>query len=469
MNKLFKHQEDTINIAKNQNLAIFHDCGCGKTRTALHIIDWHRQQGHTPALVVCPLSIIEAAWIEDCKKFTPHLDIVSLWSKKPAERTKRLQEQHDIYVCNYETFKYLYNNIVAKQFSVIVVDESSKMKDYNSQITKALLTLAGIQAKKSQFKSNYTIPYRYVLSGTPAPNDESEYWPQIKFITGQGNQVFSDNFYAFRNYFFNSIPITPVARIWKFRKSMREEFMNRMKSITHVVRKEDALDLPEQTHVIRSVKLSDAEIKAYKTLEQDFVLQFEDDYVLAETALVEVMKLRQLTSGFCYTATGEVYQTGTSKLKELQDLLAEIGSHQVIIWANFRQEIELLLKELSGSAALWSGTPDRDAIIRDFQKGRIKYLIANPQSAAHGLTFTNCQYAVYYSLNYSYELQKQSQDRIHRAGQDKPVVYYYLVADGTIDNIIYKAVKNKADLSQMVLQYLKEGKYETQECKTLAV
>jgi len=119
MNKLFKHQEDTINIAKNQNLAIFHDCGCGKTRTALHIIDWHRQQGHTPALVVCPLSIIEAAWIEDCKKFTPHLDIVSLWSKKSAERTKRLQEQHDIYVCNYETFKYLYNNIVAKQFSVI--------------------------------------------------------------------------------------------------------------------------------------------------------------------------------------------------------------------------------------------------------------------------------------------------------------------------------------------------------------
>lgn len=461
--QLFKHQIEAINIAKQQNLAMFHECGCGKTRTALHIIDWHSQQGHTPALVVCPLSIIEAAWITDCKKFTPHLDIISLWSKKPAERIKRLQERHDIYVCNYETFKGLYSDIVKKRFGVIIVDESSKMKDFNSQITKALLSFAGINSRKSQFKSDYIIPHRYVLSGTPAPNDESEYWPQIKFITGTGNKIFHDNFYAFRNYYFYSIPITPVVRIWKFRKQMQQEFMDKMKAVAHVVRKEDALDLPEQTHVIRSVKLSNAEVKAYKTLEKEYVLRLADDYVMAETALTEVMKLRQLTSGFCYTAAGEVYQTGQSKLNELKDLLAEIGNHQVIIWANFQQEIELLLKELTNSAAIWSGTSDRDTVIRDFQRGKVKYLIANPQSAAHGLTFTNCQYAVYYSLNYSYELQKQSQDRIHRAGQTKPCTYYYLIAEKTIDEIIYKAISNKADLSQSILNYLKNEKNEIKE------
>lgn len=469
--KLFKHQLEALNIAKTQNLAMFHDCGCGKTRTALEVINafMANPDKYCQALVVCPLSIIEAAWIEDCKKFTPHLDIVSLWSKKSADRKKRLAEEHDIYVANFETFKLLYNDIVAKRFGIIIVDESSKMKDFSSQTTKALLSFAGINSKKSQFKSDYIIPHRYVLSGTPAPNDMDEYWSQIKFITGAGNDVFNDNFYAFRNYYFYSINITPVNRIYKFRKQMQQEFMDKMKSVAHVVRKEDALDLPEQTHVIRNVKLSDAELKAYNTLENDFILQVENDVVLAETALTEIMKLRQLTSGFCYTMNGETYQTGTSKLNELKDLLTEIGNHQVIIWANFKQEIQLLLNELPNSAAIWSGTPDRDAVIKDFQQGKIKYLIANPQSAAHGLTFVNCQYAVYYSLNYSYELQKQSQDRIHRAGQTKPVTYYYLIADNTIDGVIYKAVGNKADLSTSILNYLKDGKNETRTNKTHAL
>ena len=114
---------------------------------------------------------------------------------------------------------------------------------------------------------------------------------------------------------------------------------------------------------------------------------------------------------------------------------------------------------LGEQCAILSGVASDDEkkdAIEGFQQGRYKYLVANPASGGHGLTFTNCHYMVYYSLNYSYELDKQSQDRIHRIGQKENSTYYYLIADKTIDEVIYKILQRKADLSNEILHFLKE-------------
>jgi SNF2 family DNA or RNA helicase len=452
--KLFKHQNAALARAREGNLALFHDCGTGKTVTALNLIRHWKAKGEGPALVVCPLSIIEAAWKEDCKRFIPELSIVSLWAKDPHTRYKRLAQDKDIYVCNFETFKSLYPAICKKDFKVLIIDESSKMKNPKSQITQAILSLAGIPFRRSKYKTtNKPVPHRYVLSGTPAPNDESEYWAQIKMITGPGNGCFHDNYYAFRSKYFTSIPLGLTGqKMFKFHRAMQGEFMEAMRPVTHIVSKEDALDLPEQTHLVRKVFLSKEERKAYDTMKNDLVLRFKDEMVLSQTALTEAMKLRQLTSGFVY-GENETYRIGKSKFTELDGLLEEIGDHQVIIWANFREEIQILHKRLNAKF-----NKDRDEVIKNFKEGDTKYLIANPASAAHGLTFTNCRYAVYFSLNYSYELQKQSQDRIHRIGQEHSTTYYYLLADKTVDEMIYKTLQRKGDISKLVLDYLKKGK-----------
>ena len=454
---LYVHQRQAIEFAKQYgSFAYFHDCGTGKTCTAINIIKHWKSQGVKPALVVCPLSIIEAAWMEDVKKFAPELKVVNLHCK---DRNKALAQAADIYIVNFEQFKLQFAEIIKKKFGVLVVDESSKMKQHDSQVTRALLSMAGMicRAKTgTKFVSDWIVPYRYVLSGTPAPNCPTEYWSQVKFITGPGNKVFPDNFYSFRGYFCYSIPISPVCKKWKFKNSMQAELMEKMRPVAHVVRKEDAVDLPAQTHEIRKVYLSQAEQKAYDTFKKELVLQFADAQILATSAIVEIMKLRQLTSGFAYTDTG-VAQVGTSKLEELKEVLEEIGGHQVLIWANFHHEIGTLLKELPGSAALWHGTADRQQVVADFKAGRFQYLIANPQSAAHGLTFTNCKYAVYFSLNYSYELHEQSINRIHRIGQKWPVTYYYLVADKSIDEVILKTVQRKQAVSNDILNYLKQN------------
>jgi len=458
---LFSHQRHGLSLGQAGNRAFFWECGTGKTLLALKLIEHWHSQGIGPALVVCPLSIIDSAWLADCQQFTPGLRITSLWAKTPAERRRRLQQYHDVFVVNFEGLKMLYGDIVAKDFGVIVVDESSKMKSPRSQVSKALLSLAGVPFRGSPFKCDRPIPYRYVLSGTPAPNDESEYWAQVKFITGPGHRCFHDNYYVFRAEYFHGVPIGCTGqKIWKFRHAMRELFQAAMAPVAHVVRKADCLDLPEQIHQIRTVRLSRPERQAYDAFEENLVLRFGDQMVLGTTALVETMKLRQLTSGFAYAEDGEVIQVGTAKLTELCSLLDEIGPHQVIIWANFRAEIQQLLQALPGAVALWSGTEDREQVIKVFKSGQAQYLIANPQSAGHGLTFTNCHYAVYYSLSYSYELQKQSEDRIHRIGQSVPCEYFYLLAERTVDEMIHRTVRKKGDLSSATLTYLRRKHHD---------
>jgi len=462
--KLYQHQINAIGRARKGNLGIFHEPGCGKTCTALHIIRHWVAKGCTKILVVCPISIIESAWLEDCATFTPERDIISVWDTKPAERKRKLAEDHEIYVINFDQLKILFNEIVKKEFDVLIIDESSKLKNPNSEISKAVLALSGIHCRGSRYICGKPIPHRYLMSGTPAPNSYQEYWAQAKVITGPGNAVFSDNFYSFRGQYFYSIPLGPVCKKWEFRKEMQQEFMDKLSTIADVVRKQDAVDLPPQTHLIRKVYLSDAEQKAYDTLKKELVLRFGDQQILASNALTEIAKLRQLTSGFAYTDNGFI-QTGTSKLNELKELLEEIGDNQVIIWANFQYEISLLLKELPGSAALWSQTPDCPQVINDFKSDKFKYLIAHPASSAHGLTFTNCCYSVYFSMNYSYELMEQSINRTHRIGQTKPVTYYYLLVPESIDEAIYRAVHKKQKLSNSILNYLKSSKEENTNVK----
>ncbi|RKY10341.1 MAG: hypothetical protein DRP56_01275 [Planctomycetota bacterium] len=470
--QLYKHQQDAVERATDGNLALFHECGTGKTLTALRIIEYWKEKGDRyntanrrnatspsfSALVVCPLSIIEPAWMADAKKFSPSLTVVSLWAKARKKRLAALASDADVYVVNFETFRGMFEEIQAKGFGVLIVDESSKMKSHSSQTTRALLALAGVSSrgKGKKFPIGGIIPHRYVLSGTPAPNDRGEYWAQMNFIAP--NTVFSDNFFAFRSRYFVAKPLGRTGiNLWSFTKDplLATEFSEKMAPCCDVVSKADAVDLPQQIHEIRSVELSKPERTAYETFRRQLALRFANEDILASSALVEVMKARQLTSGFCYGANG-THRVGKSKLTELLALLQEIGNRPVIIWCSFRHEIQSLLDALPHSAALWSGTDDRNEVIGGFQNGTYQYLIANPQSAAHGLTFVNCSYAVYFSLTYSYELAKQSQDRIHRIGQQNKCTYYYLIAKDTIDEVVYAAVREKKKLSEAVLGYLKK-------------
>ena len=124
--------------------------------------------------------------------------------------------------------------------------------------------------------------------------------------------------------------------------------------------------------------------------------------------------------------------------------MEEIVSKPVIVWCHFTHEIESLASKFGG-VALTSNTKNRDSIIRDFKDNKIRLLFTHPKLIGKGLTFTNCTYCIYYSLSFSYEEFKQSQDRIHRIGQTNKCTYVVLQAAGSIEERMYDCVQRKGN------------------------
>ena len=106
-------------------------------------------------------------------------------------------------------------------------------------------------------------------------------------------------------------------------------------------------------------------------------------------------------------------------------------------------------------ASYYGDTPDeeRQRIITEFQDpdSDLQFLVSNVQTGGYGITLTQASNVVYYSNNYDLEKRLQSEDRAHRIGQTNKVTYIDLVAKGTVDEKIVKALRNKLDLAQEVL------------------
>ncbi len=477
MNNLYQHQQEAIDraIDNEGNLALFHSPGLGKTRSALEIYQALRITYHPTKplkmLVVCPKSLINAAWREDVQKFT-QLTFSTIEDK---------QINTDILCLNYEKLQskkhlprlaeWIQNNNV-----LCVLDESSRLKSHKSLTTKILLELAP------------EIRHRLILSGTPAPNSEVEFWAQMRFLN---EDIVPKSFYAFRNIYFHlqrngqlmngkqysSAALRDLFRQgWKYSitADKRTELMLSMNPHIHWVKKEDALDLPEKVDELRYVTLSAPEQKAYNEMRRHLITEIGSAEISVQVMLSKTMKLRQAVGGFMYGLAGETYHLGNSKLNELMDVLEELGDQPVIIWAQFHAEVKKIYGAISmkygeeSVRTLYSETEDKDGNIKAFMQGDIKYIIAHPKSAAHGLTFVNCSTEVFYALDWSYEAYTQAKDRIHRIGQDKKCLYIHLIAEQTIDLKIYEVLQQKATLEDALLGIYKFRKTSQGKSSTIS-
>jgi SNF2 family DNA or RNA helicase len=325
----------------------------------------------------------------------------------------------------------------------LIIDESSKLKNHASQIAKACIEFSDYMQSV------------YLLSGTPAPNSEIEYWAQMRCID---KQIFGDSFYRFANEYFapqkRNIKGRQVVLGYRMLSQKRDDFFNRLSMKTWSLKKEDAIDLPEQVEIMREVELDANEYEAYQTVQDELRLEMESD-TLSVRAEAAVTKLRQLCGGWMYGRQHEPITIGTSKLDALSDLLDEIGTKPIVIWVDFRHDGELIeqmirtrgetVNRLDGST-----TGDTAPIVAAFQAGQTQRLVCHPASVGHGVTLTRSNYAIFYTLPWSAELKKQAMDRIHRKGQTKHCTAYWLVAEGTIEKDIVALINDKEWTSTMI-------------------
>ena len=426
--KLRPYQEQARDfLSSRPHAGLFMDMGLGKTAATLHAL----KDLPKPILLVGPIRVIETVWRQEAAKWGPTEDLTFSTARgAPTERAKALKIGADIYLTNREMLPHI---LPAKKWQTLVVDESSMFKNPSTKGFKILR------------KALAAIPHRYILTGTPTPNSLLDLWSQV-FILDQGLRL-GRSFYAYRQRFFTQTD-------WQGYKfdplpGAREKIMELISDI--VLRIEAKGNLPDREvlHNVVSIPLPPAARKAYREMEQEALTVLSDSEVTASTAAVVSMKLRQLASGFIYDDEREPVEVHTEKIAATLSVIDQTGSPVIVVY-NFRHELAALKKAL----------PDAVEFSLEIQEqwdaGEVPVMFLHPQSGGHGL---NLQYGghtmVIFSGSFSYEHMSQTKARIDRQGQTSPVVFHYLTAKDTIDELLLQVVQAKADDQKTTLDLLK--------------
>jgi SNF2 family DNA or RNA helicase len=458
---------------------------------ALEIMKNKYEKNKTKFLAIVPKPIIKTAWMEDSSKFFPYMKVLPLskniksldyvklyneWNridvtgsyidideemelgikKIPKEKLnfiiKDLKRRAQHFIINMDLFrdKDASEELMKElKFTGIILDESALIKNYDSQSARRMRVLS----KKDQIK------YFYLLSGKPAPNNDAEYFSQMKIID-------PETFHMTRNDFLDEF-----FTLNKFNKPNAKQSKSKMlaKMVSNrslVISKEDCLDLPKATNIVNSVELDTESFKKYASMYQQLVTEIETNLksekrIAVFSNLASVMKLRQIANGFILDENSVPHKIHDAKNKRLEELIDDIGINQIIIWHNFDYELEMIsdtLKRLDKTFVDANGkTRNVDQNIKDFKEGKVDVLIANLRTLKYGVTLNNAHYTIYYSLSYSYEDFYQSQARNHRYGQTEETTYFYILADNTIDFNIYNAVLNKESRNRFFEGLIKDA------------
>ena len=437
----YSHQIDTTNfVIENPRCLITSDPGTGKTRA---VLDAHVSLGGK-TLVLAPLSILEAAWVEDINKFQPDIKHGVAYAKN---REKIFTDPtFEMVITNFEAVNFLQKNLhLLKSFNTIVIDEFTAFKNR--------------EAKRSKNLKNI-IPYfnnRIALSGTPNTNSILDLWHPV-YLIDEGKRL-GQRFYAFR-----SQVCTPrfngFANEWVDKPGIEEIVADRLKDIIIRHALEDCIDLPDNiVHTVYTT-LSPKVAVMYKTLAEESVLYTQQGTINAINAGARVKKLLQLISGGVYDQEGNTQYFHQDRYDLVMGLV-DARAHSLVAF-NWKHERDALIKiaekkKISYELIDGSVPPQkRKDIVARFQAGQAKVLFAHPQSASHGLTLTKATTCIWCSPTYNAEHFQQFNRRIHRAGQTKKTETILITARDTWEESVYDKLNGKLGRMENLLHILSE-------------
>ena len=437
----------------SRGVALLMEMGTGKTLTAIAVAGrLYRDGTVTRMLIVAPLSIL-GVWQEEFRKFADFVYSLTVLNGTGSRKSENLRQIStsglQVAVINYESAWRMEQELAAWDAGLIVCDEGHKIKTHNIAASKCMHRL-GAKAR-----------YRMLLTGTIITNKAIDVFSPYKFLNPA---IFGNSFYAFRNRYFEMTGYgqhTPVLKT-----SRAAELSRRIHSIAFRATKAGCLDLPETTDVVRTVELEPKAQWLYRDMVHDSFIAINGAEVTAANVLTRLLRLSQLTGGFLHSDDSDrsvpVSSAKLSALSDIVDSMAEEGKKLVII-ARFLSEIDAIKKMLEQKAirhSVVSGEiKDRDEQVRRFQADpNTTVFIGQIATAGLGITLTAADTMVFYSLDYSMSNFEQTKARIHRVGQRNPCTYIYLVAAGTVDEKVLKALRDKADLARVLIDNYRAGK-----------
>lgn len=452
-----QHQLTVLEKSVNHpGFAFLIDMGGGKTKVSIDSLGcWFNRGDINRALIIAPNGIYKN-WIKELKEDWPDElpAVIKVWKEKDLIEMglAKGKETLLIFLINVEALATVKGQSAVKKFvdnkTAVILDESTTIKNHKAKRTKNIISLT----RKAQYKR--------ILSGYPTPQNQLDLYSQFEFLDPR--ILNHKSYYSFRNQYaqLEDVYLGPGRPQFKRVVGPRnvEQLQQLIEPYSVRIKKEDCLDLPPKIFMTREVELTDDQRRIYKEIKEDAVSKLsEEQFVTANMAMVQMMRMHQVVCGFAVDETGECVPIKNKRIDATIETLDQTES--CIVWANYRYNIMEITNAIanafgSDSVVSYYGDTkqsDRERAVQSFQQREVRFFVANPSTAGFGLTLTRAANVLYYSNSYNLEHRLQSEDRAHRIGQTRSVSYVDLVCPGTVDEKVIDSLKGKQSIGDRLL------------------
>ena len=380
----FDFQEHIIKKAiKKGRIAVFADTGLGKTLIQLAIAKNIIQHTNKKVLILTPLAVAFQFILEAEK-----LGIDDIEYSKDGKHTK------SIVICNYERLHYFNES----DFIGVILDESSILKNFDGKI----------KSKVTAFVKK--IPYRFLSTATPSPNDFIELGTSSEALGYMGYMDMLGKFFKNNQ---NSVDSTNrnIGEKFYLKPHGEKDFFAWVNQWSIMCKMPSDLGFSNDRYVLPKLNLNTHTVKNQSLIAHDGqILMFTP---IAKTMTEVRHEQKQTTDQRCEKAI-ELAKGKTS-----------------VYWVNTNNESKILrLADKDAVEIIGSQSIERkEEILLAFSKGEIKRIITKAKMTSFGLNWQHCNHSVFFPT-WSYEQYYQAIRRFWRFGQKNEVTIDIVVSDG---------------------------------------
>ena len=442
----FAHQRETASfLTMHPKAFVFNEPGTGKTLSALWAADYLMKIGEVRrCLILCPLSIMQSAWLGDISKSVVHRTAVVAYHSQASRRIEIIKNDYEFVISNFDGLEIIADAIDKDgRFDLIIGDEANAWKNVSTRRWKTL----------NKIVKPHT--HLWFMTGTPAAQSPVDAYGLAKLINPTGVPRFTT---AWRD--------KVMRQVTKFKWVPKDDADNKVfAALQPAIRftKAQCLDLPPVMTVTREVELTPQQIKYYRMLKDKLLVRTAGETITAVNAAQSVNKLLQISAGAAYTDNSEVVEFDCKpRLKVLMEIIEETN-RKVLVFAPYRHSIDTISNFLDKEGVVSKkihgdvSASKRTVIFEEFQNTPdLRVLIIQPQAASHGVTLTAADTVVFWGPVMSVDTYIQCCARADRQGQTSDKVTVIHIQGSDIERRMFKQLEQRIVLHEGLIKLYEE-------------
>jgi len=462
--KPYKHQLDALQDSwDKENFAYFMEMGTGKSKVLLDNAAMLYDKGKINGLLIIAPNCVYKNWYDS--EIPTHLPDhifkkMVLW--KTSDKSKKQQQllntlfetgsEFHILLMNVEAFSKGDGAAFAYKFlschnAMIAIDESTTIKTPTSNRTKNILELRE-HAK-----------YRRILTGSPVTKSPLDLFTQCAFLDPW--LLNHTSYWTFKARYAVTRKIRVQGRQVEIVVGYRNlgELSEKIQPFSKRVLKDDCLDLPKKTFMKHIVEMTKEQKKVYKQMKEEAIAYLDGKVLSSATVMTQLMRLHQITCGHFTPDDGEIKNLPCNRMTELMDILENVHG-KAVIWSHYTHDVRRIIEEIKrvygdDSVVDYFGqttSDERSKNIKKFQNDdNCRFFVGTTHTGGYGITLTAASTMIYFSNGYDLEKRQQSEARIDRIGQEKPMTYIDIISEDTVDDRIVKALRSKINIANQIM------------------